>query len=121
MASELVLSHFAGARASGLLGRVEFLPISWHDALHGAANNLDEGLRLITLPSTPLLREFTNDTIVDVLYYTSPIFSQVGGASGRLLAYLLCHTFRLPCSASETDTHSLGREQQQSSEDDRIL
>ncbi|XP_037088440.1 LOW QUALITY PROTEIN: phospholipase DDHD2-like [Pollicipes pollicipes] len=77
MAAEMASSHFGGALQSGQLGRVEFLPISWHDALHGAANGLDRALRLITLPSIPLLREFTNDTIVDVLYYTSPMFCQL--------------------------------------------
>ena len=79
MAAEMARSHFSSALSGGRLGRVEFLPISWHHALHGAAGGLDEALRLITLPSIPLLREFTNDTIVDVLYYTSPIFCQVGG------------------------------------------
>ncbi|XP_043218862.1 phospholipase DDHD2-like isoform X3 [Amphibalanus amphitrite] len=77
MAAEMARSHFSSALSAGQLGRVEFLPISWHHALHGAAGGLDEALRLITLPSIPLLREFTNDTIVDVLYYTSPIFCQV--------------------------------------------
>ena len=32
----------------------------------------------ITLPSIAKLREFTNTTLIDVLFYTSPLYLQVG-------------------------------------------
>ena len=33
---------------------------------------------MITLPSTAKLRHFVNDTLMDVLFYTSPTYCQVG-------------------------------------------
>lgn len=60
----------------GVIGRVEILPVSWHKALHGDATGIDEKLKPITLRSIPKLREFTNDTILDVLLFTSPIYCQ---------------------------------------------
>ena len=32
---------------------------------------------MITLPSTAKLRHFVNDTLMDVLFYTSPTYCQV--------------------------------------------
>ena len=58
-------------------GRVEFLPISWHQELHGDQTGIDERLKPLSLPSIPKLREFSNSTILDVLFYTSPIYCQV--------------------------------------------
>ena len=34
-------------------------------------------LKAITLPSTQKLRHFVNDTLMDVLFYTSPTYCQV--------------------------------------------
>jgi len=68
-------SHFKGAIDSQLAGRIEFLPISWREALHGD-DGIDTKLTPITLKSIPKLRHFTNDTLLDVLFYTSPKYSQ---------------------------------------------
>ena len=38
---------------------------------------MDSRLKPITLPSIPKLREYSNTTILDVLFYTSPIYCQV--------------------------------------------
>lgn len=62
--------------AQKINGRVEFLPIAWHEDLHGTQTGIDEHLKPITLPSIPKLREFSNSTILDVLFYTSPIYCQ---------------------------------------------
>ncbi|TYZ62563.1 hypothetical protein PybrP1_004764 [[Pythium] brassicae (nom. inval.)] len=55
--------------------RVEFLPIEWHSKLH--MEGLDAMIRDVTLPAIPKLREFANDTILDVLFFMSPMFHQV--------------------------------------------
>ena len=34
-------------------------------------------LKAITLPSTGKLRHFVNDTLLDILFYTSPTYCQV--------------------------------------------
>lgn len=57
-------------------GRVEFLPVHWHDALHSDDNGVDCRLKLITLPSISRLRDFTNSTLLDILFYTSPVYCQ---------------------------------------------
>lgn len=71
-------------------GRIEFLPVSWHEDLHGAQTGIDERLKPLTLQSAPLLREYSNSTILDVLFYTSPIYCQtvinkVGNELNRLI------------------------------------
>ncbi|KAF7496616.1 Phospholipase DDHD2 [Sarcoptes scabiei] len=65
---EMVRTHYGSQK-----GRVEVLPVSWHRALH--TKTLDNKLREITLPSISRLRSFTNDTILDALFYTSPNYS----------------------------------------------
>ncbi|GMF39688.1 unnamed protein product [Phytophthora fragariaefolia] len=55
--------------------RVEFLPIEWHSKLH--MEGLDQLIRDVTLPAIPKLRELANDTVLDVLFFMSPIFHQV--------------------------------------------
>ncbi|CAH8543119.1 unnamed protein product [Heterobilharzia americana] len=58
--------------------RVEFLPILWHDELHSdTVTGLDKQLEQITLGSIPKLRQFTNDTLMDILFYTSSKYSQI--------------------------------------------
>lgn len=74
---QLVDTHFASAVADQRIGRVEFLPVSWHAPLHGDDTGIDKRLQPITLPSIPKLRHFANDTILDVLFYTSPIYCEV--------------------------------------------
>jgi len=73
----LMRDHFKEAVDANKAGRVEFLPISWHKALHGEGG-IDDKLKSITLKSIPLLRSFTNDTLLDILFYTSPHYAQVG-------------------------------------------
>ncbi|KAK4884980.1 hypothetical protein RN001_001251 [Aquatica leii] len=57
--------------------RVEVLPINWHKSLHNENSKTDKNLHSITLESLPLLRNFTNDNLIDVLLYTSTIYSQI--------------------------------------------
>ena len=74
---QLVQSHYRNASDNGDVGRIEILPISWHSELHSAESGIDEKLKAITLESIPKLRNFTNDTLLDILFYTSPVFCQV--------------------------------------------
>ncbi|VDP77522.1 unnamed protein product [Echinostoma caproni] len=57
--------------------RVEFLPVMWHDGLHSDATGIDEQLSQISLRSIPKLRQFTNGTLMDILFYTSSKYCQV--------------------------------------------
>lgn len=72
ISADLINNHYAHEPT---VGRVEVLPISWHTALH--TDQLDSHLNMITLPSIPRMRSFTNDTILDALFYTSPQHSQI--------------------------------------------
>lgn len=76
IAQQLIQAHYRTAYDDGKIGRVEVLPVSWYKALHSKDNGIDEKLKSITLESIPRLRNFTNETLLDVLFYTSPIFSQ---------------------------------------------
>lgn len=38
----LLASHYKRAQQEGKIGRVEFLPVNWHSALHGDATGVDE-------------------------------------------------------------------------------
>ncbi|XP_071549262.1 uncharacterized protein [Panulirus ornatus] len=76
LGQQLLSTHFKQSVDMGAVGRVEILPVSWHKALHGDATGIDEKLKPITLRSIPKLREFTNDTILDVLLFNSPIYCQ---------------------------------------------
>lgn len=76
-ALQLVQSHYRNSCDIGEVGRVEILPISWHSELHSEESGIDEKLRSITLESIPKLRTFTNETLLDILFYTSPVFCQV--------------------------------------------
>lgn len=73
------------------MNRVEVLPISWHTTLHSEDTGIDKKLQAITLDSIPKLRHFTNDTLLDILFYTSPVYCQtimktVGSEINRLYA-----------------------------------
>lgn len=90
----LLDAHFKTHRESGGIGRLEFLPISWHEALHGDASGVDAALKQITLGSIGRLRNFTNSTLLDILFYTSPKYCQhiaetVVGEINRLHALFL--------------------------------
>lgn len=73
---QLVQSHFHTAMEQGKVNRIEVLPISWHATLHGEDTGIDRKLKSITLNSIPKLRHFTNDTLLDILFYTSPVYCQ---------------------------------------------
>ncbi|XP_077600390.1 triacylglycerol hydrolase DDHD2-like isoform X2 [Stigmatopora nigra] len=72
----LLASHYKTAQLEGKVGRVEFLPVNWHKALHGDATGVDEDIHRITLPSISRLRHFTNDTLLDLFFYNSPTYCQ---------------------------------------------
>uniref|UniRef100_H3DEQ3 DDHD domain containing 2 n=1 Tax=Tetraodon nigroviridis TaxID=99883 RepID=H3DEQ3_TETNG len=72
----LLASHYKRAQQEGKIGRVEFLPVNWHSALHGDATGVDEDIQRITLPSISRLRHFTNDTLLDLFFYNSPTYCQ---------------------------------------------
>lgn len=74
---QLVQSHYRNSCDKGEVGRVEVLPISWHSELHSKDTGIDEKLKAITLESIPKLRSFTNSTLLDILFYTSPVYCQV--------------------------------------------
>lgn len=81
MSQQLVQGHYKTAYDEGSVGRVEVLPVSWWNALHSEEHGIDEKLKSITLESIPKLRSFTNETLLDVLFYTSPVFSQVSASA----------------------------------------
>ncbi|XP_015113405.1 SEC23-interacting protein isoform X2 [Diachasma alloeum] len=88
---QLIQSHYRTASTHGIVNRIEVLPISWHATLHSEDTGIDKKLKAITLESIPKLRHFTNDTLLDVLFYTSPVFCQtimqtVGNEMNRLNA-----------------------------------
>ncbi|KAG9354715.1 hypothetical protein JZ751_001428 [Albula glossodonta] len=72
----LLNTHFKKAQDEKKIGRVEFLPVNWHSALHGDATGVDEDIQRITLPSISRLRHFTNDTLLDLFFYNSPTYCQ---------------------------------------------
>jgi len=72
----LLRSHFKQNFDCGKAKRIEFLPIHWHQALHGDATGVDSKIRRLTLPSISRLRQFTNETLLDILFYSSPVYCQ---------------------------------------------
>ncbi|XP_076814334.1 triacylglycerol hydrolase DDHD2-like isoform X2 [Clavelina lepadiformis] len=73
---KLLQSHFKDAAESKKAKRIEFLPVHWHQALHGDATGVDRNIRHLTLPSISRLRHFTNETLLDILFYSSPVYCQ---------------------------------------------
>ncbi|KAK7901698.1 hypothetical protein WMY93_018467 [Mugilogobius chulae] len=73
---KLLQTHFKKQVDEHSISRVEFLPVQWHTALHGDATGVDRRIKKITLPSTGRLRHFTNETLLDVLFYNSPTYCQ---------------------------------------------
>ncbi|CAF1049147.1 unnamed protein product, partial [Didymodactylos carnosus] len=69
-------NHFKPYLDEGQIDRVEFLPVYWHGDLHLEATGVDGRLTPITLPSVPKMRNFTNGTLLDILFYTSPVYCQ---------------------------------------------
>ena len=74
--NEMSERHFSYAHMAGKATRIEFLPVNWHSTLHGEDTGTDSRLKPLTLRSIPKLRAFVNDTILDVLFYTSPVYCQ---------------------------------------------
>ncbi|XP_050546252.1 SEC23-interacting protein-like isoform X4 [Daktulosphaira vitifoliae] len=110
LAQQLTQSHFKTSLNSNKIGRIEVLPVSWHEALH--SESIDRKLKSITLPSIPRLRNFSNDTILDVLFYTSPTFCQtivnaVGNEMNRMYSLYLTRNTNFNGHVS-IGGHSLG-------------
>ncbi|KAK7110285.1 triacylglycerol hydrolase DDHD2-like [Littorina saxatilis] len=108
----LIKSHFGPYVNSRHIHRVEFLPVHWHMAVHSEATGVDNRMKSITLPSTKKLRDFVNDTLLDILFYTSPAYCQiicdtVGREMNRLFQTFLA---RNPTFSGEVSVagHSLG-------------
>ena len=64
---------------TSVVGRVEYIPIEWHEAFaiyskrsHFSSENSSTTLKDISLNSVPYLRDFANDTMLDMLYYMLP-------------------------------------------------
>jgi len=76
LTEDISAKHFAGAHLASKANRIEFLPVSWHDKLHGEDTGTDSRIQPLTLRSIPKLRSFVNDTLLDVLFYTSPLYCQ---------------------------------------------
>ncbi|XP_029459786.1 phospholipase DDHD2 isoform X2 [Rhinatrema bivittatum] len=72
----LLHTHFKKALEQDKIGRVEFLPVNWYSALHADATGVDNDIQRITLPSICRLRHFTNETLLDLFFYSSPTYCQ---------------------------------------------
>ncbi|XP_076460329.1 triacylglycerol hydrolase DDHD2-like [Babylonia areolata] len=77
ISNSLIKSHFGPYTQSGHVHRVEFLPVYWNMALHSDTSSVDSRMKAITLPSTRKLRDFFNNTMIDILFYTSPAYCQI--------------------------------------------
>ncbi|XP_060097495.1 SEC23-interacting protein isoform X1 [Heteronotia binoei] len=91
---KLLQTHFKKSLEDQKVSRVEFLPVHWHCALHGDATGVDRNIKKITLPTIGRLRHFTNETLLDILFYNSPIYCQtmvdkVGLEMNRLYALFM--------------------------------
>jgi len=56
------------------VSRVEFIPVEWHACVHSEELALSNSIKNVTLNNIPLLRDFANEAILDVLLYLSPHF-----------------------------------------------
>lgn len=72
----LIKSHFIKSEGSCIIGRVEYLPVNWHKVLHGETTGVDKDIEKITLPSISRLRQFSNDTVLDLFFYNSATYCQ---------------------------------------------
>ncbi|KFQ25819.1 SEC23-interacting protein, partial [Merops nubicus] len=109
---KLLQTHFKKSLEERKVSRVEFLPVHWHSSLHGDATGVDRNIKKITLPSIGRLRHFTNETLLDILFYNSPTYCQtivdkVGLEMNRLYALFMSRNpdFRGGVSVAG---HSLG-------------
>ncbi|CAO2583534.1 SEC23-interacting protein [Lemmus lemmus] len=109
---KLLQTHFKRSVEEGKVSRVEFLPVHWHSALGGHATGVDRNIKKITLPSIGRFRHFTNDTLLDVLFYNSPTYCQsivqkVGVEINRLHSLFLSRNPNFKGKVSVAG-HSLG-------------
>nr|XP_048311074.1 SEC23-interacting protein isoform X1 [Myodes glareolus] len=109
---KLLQTHFKKSVEEGKVSRVEFLPVHWHSALGGHATGVDRNIKKITLPSIGRFRHFTNDTLLDVLFYNSPTYCQsivqkVGVEINRLYSLFLSRNPNFKGKVSVAG-HSLG-------------
>ncbi|KAM6186741.1 SEC23-interacting protein [Rhynchocyon petersi] len=91
---KLLQTHFKKSFDDQKVSRVEFLPVHWHSSLGGAATGVDRNIKKITLPSIGRFRHFTNETLLDILFYNSPTYCQtivdkVGMEINRLYALFM--------------------------------
>ncbi|XP_060027166.1 SEC23-interacting protein isoform X3 [Erinaceus europaeus] len=91
---KLLQTHFKKSLDEKKASRVEFLPVHWHGALGGDATGVDRNVKKITLPSIGRFRHFTNETLLDILFYSSPTYCQmivekVGVEINRLYALFM--------------------------------
>ncbi|XP_023385841.1 SEC23-interacting protein [Pteropus vampyrus] len=73
---KLLQTHFKKSLDDQKISRVEFLPVHWHSSLGGDATGVDRNIKKITLPSIGRFRHFTNETLLDILFYNSPTYCQ---------------------------------------------
>ncbi|XP_047681353.1 SEC23-interacting protein isoform X1 [Prionailurus viverrinus] len=73
---KLLQTHFKKSVDDRKVSRVEFLPVHWHSSLGGDATGVDRNIKKITLPSIGRFRHFTNETLLDILFYNSPTYCQ---------------------------------------------
>uniref|UniRef100_A0A671QIT8 Phospholipid phosphatase 5-like n=1 Tax=Sinocyclocheilus anshuiensis TaxID=1608454 RepID=A0A671QIT8_9TELE len=74
--NSLIKSHFRQSENLCIIGRVEYLPVNWHKVLHGESTGVDKDIERITLPSISRLRQFSNDTVLDLFFYNSAMYCQ---------------------------------------------
>ncbi|XP_026075456.1 phospholipase DDHD2-like isoform X1 [Carassius auratus] len=74
--NRLLKSHFSHSEDLCLTGRVEYLPVSWHNVLHGESTGVDKDIERISLPSISRLRQFSNGTVLDLFFYNSVTYCQ---------------------------------------------
>lgn len=72
----LINSRFRQGENTSTAGRVEYLPVNWHRVLHGESTGVDKDIERITLPSISRLRQFSNDTVLDLFFYNSATYCQ---------------------------------------------
>ncbi|XP_008104997.1 SEC23-interacting protein isoform X2 [Anolis carolinensis] len=109
---KLLQTHFRKSLEEHKVNRIEFLPVHWHSALHGDATGVDRNIKKITLPTIGRLRHFTNETLLDILFYNSPTYCQtivdkVGLEMNRLYALFMSRNPDFKGAVSVAG-HSLG-------------
>ncbi|KAI3378949.1 hypothetical protein SNEBB_009058 [Seison nebaliae] len=80
-----LIKNFTFNNEESISGRIEYIPIHWHQQLHknddhhrnskDKKESIDKRLARCTLPSIPFLRDYTNHTLIDILFYMNPIYS----------------------------------------------